>query len=153
MLEKTINKEAIIAEYLTGEYSYRQLGVKHGIDFRKIHSWVSNYKGKIKPVKKASKMKEEASVLPAEVKQLQAELHKVKLHNEVLEDLYNNFEEAQHSVAKAISVYNYLRPHSSISYKTPIELHNHNEPVERKWKNYYVKKELLNVGVADETYR
>jgi putative transposase len=62
------------------------------------------------------------------------------LKDELLEDLYNNFEVAQQSVAKAISVYNYLRPHSSISYRTPIELHNHNEPVERKWKNYYVKK-------------
>lgn len=93
MLEKTINKEAIIAEYLTGEYSYRQLGAKHGIDFRKIHSWVSKYKGKIKPVKKASKMKEEASVLPLEVKQLQAELHKAKLHNELLEEMLKLLEQ------------------------------------------------------------
>ncbi|MGC8751890.1 hypothetical protein [Hydrotalea sp.] len=87
MLEKTINKEVIIAEYLTGDYSYRQLGAKYGIDFRKIHSWVSKYKGKIKPVKKASKMKEEAAVLPSEVKQLQAELLKAKLHNEVPEEM------------------------------------------------------------------
>ncbi|PZX60743.1 transposase, partial [Hydrotalea sandarakina] len=87
MLEKAIKKEAIIAEYLTGDYSYRQLGVKHGIDFRKIHSWVSKYKGKIKPVKQASKRKEEAAALPAEVKQLQAELRKAKLHNEVLEEM------------------------------------------------------------------
>jgi transposase InsO family protein len=75
------------------------------------------------------------------------------LKDEVLEDEYNNFETAQQGVAKAISVYNHLRPHGSISHKTPIELHNHNEPVERKWKNYYVKKELLKVGVAEETYR
>jgi len=53
------------------------------------------------------------------------------LKDELLEDLYNNFEVAQQSVAKAISVYNYLRPHSSTSYRTPIELHNHNEPVEK----------------------
>jgi len=32
-------------------------------------------------------MKEEASVLPLEVKQLQAELHKAKLHNELLEEM------------------------------------------------------------------
>lgn len=75
------------------------------------------------------------------------------LKDELLEEMYKDFEVAQQSVAKAISVYNYLRPHSSISYKTPIEVHSTNEPVERKWKNYYVKKELLNVGVADETYR
>ena len=37
MQEKLLNREAIIAEYLTVEYSFRQLGIKHGIDFRKIH--------------------------------------------------------------------------------------------------------------------
>ncbi len=31
------NKEAIVAEYLTGDYTYRQLGAKYSIDFRKIH--------------------------------------------------------------------------------------------------------------------
>ena len=82
-----INKEAIIAEYLTGEYSFRQLGLKYGIDFRKIHYWVSNYKGKMKPQKKQAKAQEPAVPLPNEVKQLQAELLKVKLHNEVLEEM------------------------------------------------------------------
>ncbi len=87
MQEKAINREAIIAEYLTGDYSYRQLGLKYGIDFRKIHYWVSNYKGKIKPTKKPSKTKEQTVAIPSEVKQLQAELRKAKLHNEVLEEM------------------------------------------------------------------
>jgi transposase-like protein len=80
-------KEAIIAEYLTGDYSYRQLGVKYGIDFRKIHSWVKRYKGKIRPVKKQLKGATQVQELPKEVKQLQAELRKAKLHNEVLEEM------------------------------------------------------------------
>ena len=87
MQETQIKKEAIVAEYLTGEYSYRQLGIKHGIDFRKIHYWVSNYKGKIKPLKKQAKALNQAIPLPNELKQLQAELRKVKLHNEVLEEM------------------------------------------------------------------
>ncbi len=87
MQKREINKEAIIAEYLTGDYSYRQLGAKYGIDFRKIHSWVSTYKGKIKPMKKQLKPTDEPTALPKEVKQLQAELHKAKLHNEVLEEM------------------------------------------------------------------
>lgn len=82
-----ITKEAIIAEYLTGDYTYRELGDKYGIDFRKIHSWVSNYKGKIKPDKKRAKFKDPVAVLPNEVKQLQADLRKAKLHNEVLEEM------------------------------------------------------------------
>jgi transposase InsO family protein len=75
------------------------------------------------------------------------------LKDELLEDVYNNFEAAQHGVAKAISVYNHLRPHSSISYKTPIEVHHSNEPVQRKWKNYYVKNEPLKVDVAHKIYQ
>ena len=87
MEERNINKEAIIAEYLTGDYSYRQLGTKYGIDFRKIHSWVSKYKGKIRSIKKKAATEAVPSALPIEVKQLQAELRKAKLHNEVLEEM------------------------------------------------------------------
>jgi transposase-like protein len=81
------NREAIIAEYLTGDYSFRQLGTKHGIDFRKIHYWVSNYKGKIKPGKKAVMKQEPNLTSVAELKRLEAELRKAKLHNEVLEEM------------------------------------------------------------------
>ncbi|RTL55975.1 MAG: hypothetical protein EKK39_02145 [Sphingobacteriales bacterium] len=91
MQKREINKEAIIAEYLTGDYTYRQLGCKYGISFQKIHNWVSKYKGKSKLVKdKVPKIKSipvaEAN-LPTDVKQLQAELRKAKLHNEVLEEM------------------------------------------------------------------
>ena len=75
------------------------------------------------------------------------------LKDELLQEVYGDFTAAQESIAKAISVYNHLRPHSSISYKTPAEVHCSNEKVERKWKNYYVKKELSKVEVADELYR
>ncbi len=43
-------KEAIVAEYLLGRISYRNLGKKYGIDFRLIHSWVMKFQGK--PVQK-----------------------------------------------------------------------------------------------------
>lgn len=75
------------------------------------------------------------------------------LKDELLEEVYKDFQSAQEAIAKAISVYNHLRPHSSISYKTPIELHSNNQPVERKWKNYYAKKGLQKVEVDDEMYR
>jgi len=44
-------REAIIAEYLMGETSYRQLGVKLGVDYRVLHSWVTKFVGR--PVKKS----------------------------------------------------------------------------------------------------
>lgn len=76
-------KEAIIAEYLTAEISYRKLGEKYGIDFRMIHSWVMKYQGKMKIPK--PKIQEQQEVkLPVEVRQLQAELRKAQLHNKLL---------------------------------------------------------------------
>jgi putative transposase len=75
------------------------------------------------------------------------------LKDELLEEVYKDIATAQQGVAKAISVYNHLRPHSSISYKTPMELHVYNEPVQRKWKNYYTKKGNQNIEVPDEMYR
>jgi len=45
MDKKAIEKEAIIADYLTGNSSYRKLGTKYGIDFGLIHSWVMKYQG------------------------------------------------------------------------------------------------------------
>lgn len=86
MEKRTINKEAIIAEYLTGDYSYRQLGNKYGIDFRNIHTWVNRYKGKVKS-KRDTIEPQIQEVQPREVKQLQAELRKAKLHAEVLEEM------------------------------------------------------------------
>ena len=79
-------REAIIAEYLTGETTYRELGKKHGVDFRILHSWVTKFQGK--PLRK-SKPKQtielsKSSNLPTDVKQLQEELRKAKLYNELL---------------------------------------------------------------------
>ena len=91
MEKTTFNREAIIAEYLTGEKTFRQLEAKHGVDFRTIHYWVSSYKGKIKPKAKLPKSSLQPELapapLPADVKKLQAELRKAKLHAEVLEEM------------------------------------------------------------------
>ena len=85
-------KESIITEYLTSEISFRALGQKHGIDFRMIHQWVQRYKGKmkIKPNKPPkAKPEKKPDNLPTDVKQLQAELRKARLLNEVLTEVIN----------------------------------------------------------------
>jgi len=46
MNNKAVEKEVLIAEYLTGNLSCRKLGIKYGIDFRLIHSWVMKRQGK-----------------------------------------------------------------------------------------------------------
>jgi len=45
-------------------------------------------------------------------------------------------------VGKVIDLYNHQRPHLSISYMTPEEVHQTGMKTERKWKNYYRKKEV-----------
>ena len=87
-----ITKEKIIAEYLAGDISYHQLHAKYGVDFRTVHQWVQKYKGNSIYLRKPRKpvineLPEIEEDLPKEVKQLQTELRKVKLHNKLLEAL------------------------------------------------------------------
>ena len=85
MNKKLIEKEAIIAEYLTGNTSYRKIGIKYGIDFRLVHSWVMKYQGKKrKYISKPKETKEQDIPVSNEVKQLQQELRKAQLHNKLL---------------------------------------------------------------------
>ena len=88
-MEKENKKEKIISEYLQGRTTYRKLQSKYGIDFRTIHSWVQEYTGKTKSRKKKKELAivNSAQDLPKEVKQLQEELKRVKLHNQLLEAL------------------------------------------------------------------
>ena len=95
--DKTIpEQEAIIAEYLLGDTTYRKLGAKRGVDFRAIHHWVSKFQGKeVKKVKPKSKLNQVVSQeeLPTDVKQLREELRKAKLHNKLLNAIIDIAEE------------------------------------------------------------
>ncbi|MCE2958896.1 MAG: hypothetical protein LW841_17260 [Flammeovirgaceae bacterium] len=77
----------MIAAYLLGDTTYRKLGVKYGVDFRAIYHWVTRFQGK--PMKKINpKIKSVDELaqddLPTNLKQLQEELRKAKLHNKLL---------------------------------------------------------------------
>jgi len=93
MKKTEIEKEAIIAEYLTGTSSYRKLGIKYQIDFRMIHSWVIKYQGKSLKPSKSKKKAEEIEVLPKDVKQLQEALRMANLHNKLLNNIIDIAEE------------------------------------------------------------
>ncbi len=89
-------KEAIIAEYLMGGTTYRNLGEKHGIGFKTIHLWVLKFQGKTLSKKKIISTKQKTSkevALPTDVKQLQEELRKAKLYNELLNAMIDIAEE------------------------------------------------------------
>ncbi len=99
MDKKMINKEEIIAEYLTGNISYRALGEKHGIPSRSICDWVMKYQGRMPSWKEKEKRRKEKSTekkeqeLPNEVKILQQSLRKSQLKNELLEEMLKLSEE------------------------------------------------------------
>lgn len=58
------------------------------------------------------------------------------LKTELLEPVFTDLETARSAVEKAINIYNYLRPHSSISMLAPALVHGRTLKVKRHWKNY-----------------
>jgi putative transposase len=64
------------------------------------------------------------------------------LKDELLEEKYDTFEQAQKSVAKSISIYNAKRLHSSCDMLTPNEAQKKEGVLKKHWKNYYKKKEV-----------
>ncbi len=102
-----INKSAVVSEYLQGGVSYRELQTKYGCGLGTIHRWVHEYmEGKEYKAaeKEATLFKQVRAVLsdqeigmdetmPSDIKTLQAELHKSRLHNELLNEMLNIAEE------------------------------------------------------------
>lgn len=64
------------------------------------------------------------------------------LKEELLDQKYPDYKTAQQSVAKAIIIYNGLRPHSSCNMLTPQIAHLQAGVLKKHWKNYYKKKEV-----------
>lgn len=95
-MKKSIQEqESIISEYLLGNTTYRKLGDKYGVDFRTLHGWVSKFQGK--PMRKEKPQKQEKQLieepLPSDIKQLQEELRKARLHNKLLNTMIDIAEE------------------------------------------------------------
>jgi len=61
------------------------------------------------------------------------------LKQELLRDKYDGFEAARKDIAKAVAIYNSLRPHLSCDMLTPDEAHQKTGELAKKWKNYYKK--------------
>lgn len=65
--------------------------------------------------------------------------------NGILKDEYlecyqvEGFDKAQELLDQVIKLYNEERPHMSIGYMKPAELHENNQPTQKLWKNYYSK--------------
>ncbi len=93
MSKSTKAKEKIIAEYLSGDYTFRELGTKYNIPYRTIAGWVWAYQGKTiswrEKMKRSQQKQSDAKEpeLPKELKLLQKELRRQQLHNKLLEEI------------------------------------------------------------------
>jgi putative transposase len=73
------------------------------------------------------------------------------LKDEWLNDMvFNSIEEARVAIDRIIRIYNQVRPHSSLEYKTPCFAHVNECVLKRKWKNYYKKRENVNFAKPNE---
>lgn len=71
------------------------------------------------------------------------------IKDELLEERFAGFHQARVGVAKAISIYNNQRPHSSIDMLVPSAAHTQSGTLKRRWKHYYKRakpKEVTYVG-------
>lgn len=99
MEKKKISKEEIVAEYLTGNISYRALEKKYGVPSRSICDWVLKYQGRLPSWREKEKRRKENATgkqeveLSNEVKVLQKALRKSQLKNELLEEMLKLSEE------------------------------------------------------------
>jgi transposase InsO family protein len=72
------------------------------------------------------------------------------IKNEYLKGIkVETLEDAKRILSQTIDLYNNDRPHSSISYLTPNEVHKNNIKVERKWKNYYKKSNSFAIEIVN----
>jgi transposase-like protein len=104
-MDKKINKQAIIDEYLLGCFTYRELEKKHSVSRQTINEWVLDYQGipRSKTIRrqkatlqlmKGKKQEEKLSPpLPVEVLELQKQLEQERLHNKLLTAMIDIAEE------------------------------------------------------------
>lgn len=62
------------------------------------------------------------------------------LKEELLENYFETYGQAQKEVAIAISIYNHERPHGSVDMLTPAMAHLQSGELKKRWKNYYKPK-------------
>lgn len=66
------------------------------------------------------------------------------LKTELISSSYEDLDKAALSIARAVTVYNNKRLHSSLNYQIPNEVHQQQGPQIKRWKNYYSpRKDIL----------
>lgn len=87
-----------MAEYLAGGVTLRELGLKYGYHFRKIHRWVKGVeKGRLPKEESieglGSGVSADEREMPSDIKELQRELREARLYNKLLNAMIDIAEE------------------------------------------------------------
>ncbi|RZM18252.1 MAG: IS3 family transposase [Pedobacter sp.] len=69
------------------------------------------------------------------------------LKMELLKEKYDDIKTAIQSIERAITIYNELRPHTSLDMLTPKKAHAMTGPIKRRWQNYYPVKDQTTIIV------
>lgn len=69
------------------------------------------------------------------------------LKQELLEEIFHDFQVARKAIAIACSTYNYLRPHGSVDNLKPAEAHQKTGELKKRWKNYWQLKQNKEVSM------
>jgi transposase len=88
-MDKEADREQIVAEYVRGGVSYRELGRKYGLNHRQIHRWVKAYRRGVP----ADKERRYTGEQVAEIRRLRKELEDARLKNELLTAMIDIAEE------------------------------------------------------------
>ena len=70
------------------------------------------------------------------------------LKQELLEEVFVDYETAQREVAVACSTYNHLRPHGSIDNLKPAQAHQLSGTLKKRWTNYWQKNKGKEVSMV-----
>ena len=70
------------------------------------------------------------------------------LKTELISSSYDDIDKAALSIARAITIYNYKRRHSSLNYQIPNDVHHQKGPQIKRWKNYYWHRKKKEVTMA-----
>ena len=70
------------------------------------------------------------------------------LKTELISSSYDDIDKAASSIAKAITIYNYKRRHSSLNYQIPNDVHMQKGAQIKRWKNYYWHRKKKEVTMA-----
>jgi transposase InsO family protein len=62
------------------------------------------------------------------------------LKTELISNYYDTADNASRHIARAITIYNYKRRHSSLNWQIPDTVHAQKGPQQKRWKNYYYKR-------------